>query len=53
MIIFGRVTREAPDVLRVTSPAMRAKLYGFHFQLNDGVLGPLEMQESDLQLMIS
>ena len=44
MILFGRVTREVPDVLRVTSPAMRAKLYGFHFQLNDGVLGPLEMR---------
>ena len=45
--------REAPDVLRVASPAMRAKLYGFHFQLQEGVLGPLEMEESDLQLMIS
>jgi hypothetical protein len=53
LIIFGTVSREAPDVLRVTSPAMRAKLYGFHFHLLDGVLGPLEMQASDLQLMIS
>lgn len=53
LVIFGKVNREAPDVLRVTSPAMRAKLYGFHFQLHEGVLGPLEMQESDLQLMIS
>ena len=53
LIIFGTVNREAPDVLRVTSPAMRAKLYGFHFQMQDGVLGPLGMQDSDLQLMIS
>lgn len=52
LIIFGTVNREAPDVLRVTSPAMRAKLYGFHFKLQEGILGPLEMQESDLQLMI-
>jgi hypothetical protein len=53
LIIFGTVTREAPYVLRVTSPAMRAKLYGFHFMLQDGVLGPLEMQESDWQLITS
>jgi hypothetical protein len=53
LIIFGTVSRETPDVLRVTSPAMRATLYGFHFQLQDGVLGPLEMQASDLQIMIS
>lgn len=53
LIIFGTVTREAPESLRVTSPAMRAKLHGFHFQLQEGILGPLEMQDSDLQLMIS
>jgi hypothetical protein len=53
LIIFGTASREAPDALRVTSPAMRAKLYGFHFQLNDGVLGPLEMRASDLQVTIS
>ena len=46
MIIFGRVIREAPDVLRVTSPAMRAKLYGLQFQLHDGVLGPLEWRKA-------
>lgn len=53
LIIAGHVTREAPAVLRVTSPAMRAKLYGFRFRLDDGVLGPLEVEDSSLQLMIS
>ena len=40
VVIAGTVTREAPAVLRVPSPAMRAKLYGFHFCLDDGVLRP-------------
>ncbi|MGC2421365.1 MAG: hypothetical protein WA405_06935 [Candidatus Acidiferrales bacterium] len=52
-IIIGTVTREEPAVLRVSSPVMRAKLYGFHFLLDDGVLKPLEVGQSDLQLMIS
>lgn len=53
MVIFGRVTREAPDVLRVASAAMRAKLYGLHFQMQEGVLRPFEMEESSLQVMVS
>jgi hypothetical protein len=52
-IIIGTVTRETPPMLRVTSPVMRAKLYGFHFLLDDGVLKPLEVGQSDLQLMMS
>jgi len=52
-IIIGTVTREEPAVLRVSSPVMRAKLYGFHFLLDDGVLQPLQVGQSDLQLMIS
>ncbi|MFZ3202009.1 MAG: hypothetical protein WA175_12765 [Candidatus Acidiferrales bacterium] len=52
-IIIGTVTREIPPMLRVTSPVMRAKLYGFHFLLDDGVLKPLEVGQSDLQLMMS
>jgi len=53
LIIVGRVTREAPAVLRITSPAMRAKLYGFHFRLDGGVLEPLETEDRSLQLMMS
>ena len=47
LIINGTVTREMPSVPRVTSPVMRAKLCGFHFQMDDGVLEPLEMEEAD------
>ena len=53
LIITGRVTREPPAVLRVTSPVMRPKLYGLYFHLDDGVLRPLAMEDSSLQLMIS
>ncbi|MBZ5693927.1 MAG: hypothetical protein LAN36_01065 [Acidobacteriia bacterium] len=53
LIVIGTVTREAPAVARVTSPAMRAKLYGFQFRLDDGILGLLEVEDSGLQLMIS
>jgi hypothetical protein len=45
LIITGKLRREAPSVLRVPSLAMRAKLHGFHFWLDDGVLVPLEEQE--------
>jgi len=44
LVITGRLRREAPPVLRVPSLAMRAKLYGFHFWLDDGVLAPLEVE---------
>ena len=45
LIITGKLRREAPSVLRVPSLVMRAKLHGFHFWLDDGVLVPLEEQE--------
>jgi hypothetical protein len=45
LIITGKLRRETPSVLRVPSLAMRAKLHGFHFWLDDGVLVPLEEQE--------
>ncbi len=53
LIIIGTVARETPPMLRVTSPVMRAKLFGFHFLLDDGVLKPLQVGQSDLQLMMS
>ena len=42
LIITGTLRREAPPVFRVPSLAMRAKLHGFHFSLDEGVLVPLD-----------
>ena len=50
LIITGSVTRDAVAVLRVTSPVMRAKLFGFHFHLNDGLLVPLQTDECGLEV---
>ena len=43
MIILGTVSREMPAVHRVSSLVMRAKLYGFCFCLEDGLLRPLQV----------
>ncbi len=43
MILLGTVSREMPEVHRVSSLVMRAKLYGFCFNLEDGVLRPLHL----------
>ena len=40
LIMLGEVTREEPEV-KVLSVAMRAKLYGFQFWLNNGIMEPL------------
>ena len=55
MVINGKLRREAPPVMRVPSLVMRAKMYGFHFWLNDGVLVPLdgEPEERGWQLLKS
>jgi hypothetical protein len=53
LIITGAVTRGMPSVPRVTSPVMKAKLFGFHFQMDDGVLEPLEMEEGGVQFKAS
>ncbi len=45
LIITGTVAREDEPPLRVSSVAMRAKLYGFHFSLEDGVLKALPPKE--------
>jgi hypothetical protein len=42
LIISGVAMREAPPVFRVSSLVMRAKLYGFHFELEDGILQALK-----------
>ncbi len=43
MILLGTVSREMPEVHRVSSLAMRARLYGFCFILEDGLLRPLHV----------
>jgi hypothetical protein len=45
LIIAGTVTRQLSAVKKVKSPVMRAKLYGFKFWMDDGVLVPLESVE--------
>jgi hypothetical protein len=52
LIVIGTVTREMPAVPRVTSPVMRAKLCGFHFQMDDGVLEPLDVEEGGVQFKV-
>lgn len=38
LIITGVATREAPPTFRISSLVLRAKLYGFHFEMEDGIL---------------
>ena len=52
LIIKGRLRRDASAVLRVPSLAMRAKLDGFHFWLEDGVLVPLDAEPEQHSLRL-
>jgi hypothetical protein len=45
LIISGTVIRQEAEVTKVTSPVMRAKLYGFRFWLDDGVLVTLQPED--------
>jgi hypothetical protein len=45
LVIAGAVMRDAPPVLRVSSLAMRAKLRGFHFEMEEGILRVLKDSE--------
>jgi hypothetical protein len=51
MIILGTVSREMPAVHRVCSMVMRAKLYGFCFCLEDGLLRPLQVGDRAEELI--
>jgi hypothetical protein len=48
LIITGVAVREAPPVFRVSSLVMRAKLYGFQFRVEDGILQAAERQENSV-----
>ena len=45
MIRLGTVSREVPEVHRVSSLVMHAKLYGFCFISEDGFLRPMQVVE--------
>ena len=47
LIITGSVSREDAPPPRIASLVMRAKLYGLHFCLMDGVLGPLDLEPNE------
>ncbi len=49
LIITGLVSREDKVPPRVSSPAMRAKLYGLHFSMQEGLLEPLQNGKESLQ----
>jgi hypothetical protein len=48
VIITGVASREAPPVFRVSSLVMRAKLYGFQFEMEDGILQALRGKDSTI-----
>jgi len=47
LIITGSVNREDVPPPRIASLVMRAKLYGLHFELVDGALGPLDLKANE------
>lgn len=49
LIITGLVSREDEAPPRISSLVMRAKLYGLHFSIQDGVLEPLPLQTQNLE----
>jgi hypothetical protein len=46
LIITGVATREALPIFRISSLVLRAKLYGFHFEMEDGILQAFRGKES-------
>jgi hypothetical protein len=50
LIITGALSRDDEPPANIPSLAMRAKLYGLHFILDDGSLQALQTQEHDLEI---
>lgn len=50
LIILGVVCREDEAPRNIKSLVMRAKLFGFHFYLNEGVLEPMQIKQRELEL---
>lgn len=53
VVIVGSVSRSDVPALRVKSWAMKAKLYGLQFHLDDGILQPLEREEIAVSEVLS
>ena len=53
LIVIGSGNREVPPTFRVSSLVMRAKLYGFQFEMEDGVLRALDSEEKEIVEMRS
>jgi hypothetical protein len=49
LIIAGLVSREDEAPSRISSVVMRAKLYGLHFSIQDGMLEPLQLEPQNLE----
>ena len=45
MILLGTVSREVPEIQKVSSLVMRAKLFGFCFSFENGILKALQVGE--------
>lgn len=46
LIITGVATREAPPIFRISSLVLRAKLYGFQFEMEDGILQAIKGKDN-------
>ena len=53
LVIVGRVSRSGAPALRVKSWAMKAKLLGLRFHLDDGILQALEREESTVSEVLT
>ena len=48
LVIIGTADREVPPIFRISSLVMRAKLCGFQFEMEDGILRALDSEEKGI-----